>query len=196
MADVQLESDHIILLCTSNCDDNSFYQNTLQQSQSTTSNTLQDHFDQLPASLQQICGHVILPDDDGIAMDGSLLGVSNGSVKGIKATHAWTLTTDSCDHLAMKGCGPVDGNTSTLSSFRSEVQGQVALLIMMTLLVRVHNITHSSFTSICDNQGALKCLQPLETGLWLHHHKEADADLLLTFCQWSDTNIKCTPQWV
>ena len=201
MADVQVESDRIILLCTSNRDDNSFQCNTLQQSQSTTTDTLQDHFNQLPASLQRICGHIILPDDDGIhlaqaAMDGSLLGVSDGSVKDNKATHAWTLTTDSCDPLAMKGCGPVDGNASTLSSFRSEVQGQVALLIMITLLVRVHNVTQSSFTSICDNQGALKRLQPLETGLRLHHHKEADADLLLTFRQWSDTNIKRTSQWV
>ena len=161
MTDVQIESDHIILLCTSNHDDTSFYRNTLQQSQSTTTDILQDHFDQPPASLQCICGHIILPHDNGMhlaqaAMDGSLLGVNDISVKGIKATHAWTLTTDSCDHLAMKRCGLVDGNASTLSSFWSEVQGQITLLIMMALLFWVHNVTHSSFTSICDNQGALK----------------------------------------
>ena len=116
--------------------------------------------------------------------------------KGTKATQAWTLTTGFEDHLSMKGGGPVDGIISTLSSFWSEVQGQVVLLIMMTLLVRVHNVLQPLFTSICNNKGALKWLLPLKTGLQLHHCKESDADLLFTFHQWSDDNIKHTSQWV
>ena len=91
------------------------------------------------------------------------------------------------DPHAMCGSGLVDGDHSTLSSFWVEVQGQVALLIMMTILVKVHQLSHPSFLSICDNQGAHKCLQPLKTGLCLCHHKEAEADLLLTFWQWSTT---------
>ena len=200
MADVRITKECIILLCTSTHNDNDYY---CYQSQykSPIAETLQDHFDQLPTSLQRICGHIIIPKDGGThlaqaAHDGLLLGVSDGSVKGSQATQAWTLTTSPNDPLSMKGCGPVDGSMSTLSSFRSEVQGQLALLIMITLLVKVHNVNQPSYTSICDNQSALKRLQPLTNSLKLHHHKEPEADLLLTFHQWSDNNVKCTPQWV
>ena len=65
----------------------------------------------------------------------SLIDISDGSVKGYCATHAWTLMTGHNDSLAMCGSGLVDGDQhSTLSSFWAEVQGQVALLVMMTLL--------------------------------------------------------------
>jgi len=200
MADVRITDEYIILLCTSTHNDNDFF---CYQSQYETLSavTLQDQFDQLPTSLQRICGHIIIPEDGGIhlaqaAHDGLLLGVSDGSVKGSQATQAWTLTTSPNDLLSMKGCGPVDGSTSTLSSFHAEVQGQLALLIMITLLVKVHNVSQPSYTSICDNQSALKRLQPLTNSLRLHHHKEPEADLLLTFHEWSNNNIKRTPQWV
>jgi len=49
------------------------------------------------------------------------------------------------DPLAMCGSGPVDGDHSTLSSFWAEVQGQVALLIMMMLLDRRYIISMSQF---------------------------------------------------
>ena len=112
------------------------------------------------------------------------------------ATHAWILTTGPTDRLSIRGCGPVDGTASSLSSFCTELQGQVALLIMVTLLMKVHSFSNSSYTSVCDNQGALKRLQPSQSGLRLCHHEEPDADLILTFRQWSDNNIHRTSKWV
>ena len=55
----------------------------------------------------------------------SIIGVSDGSVKGCHTTHAWTLMTGHNDPLAMCSSGYVDGNHLTLSSFQAEVQGQV-----------------------------------------------------------------------
>ena len=199
--DVQIEGDIIILLCTSN---RQTCMTTSYQPAQTTNNisqTLQTQFELLPASLQRICGHVIFPTDNGVhlasaAVNGHLVGVSDGSLKTDIATHAWTLTTGPTDQLALCGCGPIDGVASTLSSFRTEVQGQVALLIMVSLLSKVHVLSHSSFTSVCDNQAALKRLQPSQEGLRLRHHKEPDADLILTFRQWSDNNIHRSSKWV
>jgi hypothetical protein len=200
-ADVLIDTNKITLLGISDRIEYTHPYTNVHQNRTNHPYTLREHFLELPTSLQRLCGHISFPPDNGkhladAAMDTRLLGVSDGSVKGSRATHAWTLTSGHNSEFAMSGSGPVDGNQSTLSSFRAEVQGQVALLIMMTLLTKTHQLSLPSFTSICDNQGALKRLQPLETGLRLHHHKEADVDLLLTFRKWSSNNITRTPRWV
>ena len=196
--DIQKEPDRIILLCKSTWDVGTL---NLNPSATDIPHNLQNKFDLLPASLQRICGHLIFPPDDGVhlaqaAIEGHLLGVSDGLLKNDRATHAWTLTTGPTEQLSICSCGPIDRTASTLSSFCTELQGQVALLIMVTLLMKVHSLSNSSYTSVCDNQGTLKHLRPSQTGLCLHHHKRPDADLILTFCQWSDNNIHQTSKWI
>jgi len=153
-------------------------------------------------SLQRICRHIIFPPNDRVhlaqvAIEGHLLGVSNGLLKNDVVTHAWTLATGPTGWLSMHSCSLVDSTAaSTLSSFCTEVQGQVALQIMMMLLMKVRSLSYSSYTSVCDIQGTLKYCQLSQTGLCLHHHKEPDADLILTFQQWSNNNLHCMSTWV
>ena len=64
-----------------------------------------------------------------------IIGISNGSVRGTKATHAWTLLMGSKMGMKISGRGPVDGPARRISSFRAELQSQIALFIITMLLV-------------------------------------------------------------
>jgi len=66
--------------------------------------------------------------------DRTLLGVSDGSVKNGQGTHAWVLTSSASSPHRIMGAGPVDGVPKSMHSYRSELQGQVAVSLMVVLL--------------------------------------------------------------
>jgi len=56
--------------------------------------------------------------------------------------------------MAIKGSGPVDGHRPT--AFRAEMQGQVAVLIVSSLLVAARGIRQARIISLCDNKATLR----------------------------------------
>ena len=53
---------------------------------------------------------------------------------------------------AVKGKGPVDVVAEFLSSFRVELQGQLAILLLVGIIANVYKIIGGRFHSFCDNQ--------------------------------------------
>jgi hypothetical protein len=92
-------------------------------------------YNNLPTSLQRLCGTIRFPSDDGKQLIDFLLthnmpiqGMSDASLKEDQCAHAWILTTGNPDHINdpamhIKGAGAVDGNATDLSSARGELQG-------------------------------------------------------------------------
>jgi hypothetical protein len=57
----------------------------------------------------------------GIAGQGGIFGISDGSVKGPSSSHAWTVTTGPGEKDQVTGGGPVDGPLKSLTSFCTEL---------------------------------------------------------------------------
>jgi hypothetical protein len=106
---------------------------------------------QLPKSLRRLCGRISIPPDGGKKLmayvkddETALLGVSDASIKNGCGTHAWILTTGEMEHMSdpcmkLEGSGPVDGDPYTMSSARGELQGQTALAIVTSTLLKEHD---------------------------------------------------------
>ena len=112
-------------------------------------------------TLQRICGTIYFPEDSRrhlavAALQGDLYGISDGSVRGKASMHAWKIKSmGDQETLTLKGSGPVDGTACTISLYRVELQGQLAILIVITLVIKTFAIKDASITSACDNQSVL-----------------------------------------
>jgi len=52
----------------------------------------------------------------------------------------WQITTGTHDTLKIQGSGPVDGVNCALSSYRAELQGQLTIHIMLTLVIQMYKL--------------------------------------------------------
>jgi hypothetical protein len=160
----------------------------------------------LPKSLRRLCGKISFPPDGGIQLmdhlretQDSLIGVSDASIIEGNGTHAWILTTSDTAHLEdpymkIEGSGPVDGDTSTMSSSRGELQGQTALAIITKKLINEHNAHDIPITFFSDNQGVQRCCSNSK----LHrigHHRKANIDLQLEHNK-SLKDLNISHKWV
>ena len=155
----------------------------------------------LPPELQRLVGRVIFPADDGEAILDAIrsgervFGVSDGSASRGAATHGWKLARWPCDPLAIRGSGPVDGYRP--HAFRAEMQGQLAVLIITSLLVADRGIPRARIVSLCDNKATLRRLAAHSRALRVKNQLESEVDLFLIYRQWMQRHhVSCEYQWV
>jgi hypothetical protein len=155
-----------------------------------TPQSLTAAFRKLPDSIQQICGKVVFPPDDGkLLIDYleqhseslCLYGASDASFK-INASHAWVISSGNVTDIndpfkSIHGSGPVDGYGPHLSSTHGELQGQTAIAIVTNLFLRHHN-SSIPIRMICDNKSAIAPPVP-PTLTRIRFHRDPDVDLRL-----------------
>ena len=100
-------------------------------------------FDNIHPSLQQTCGTIHLPPDNGESLiqqlwknNNTIYGASDASLKNGKSSHAWIISSGNIDDISnpynrIYGSGPVHDD---LSSFRGELQGINAIMIIASIL--------------------------------------------------------------
>jgi hypothetical protein len=85
-------------------------------------------------TVQQVCGSIPFPLDNGIALiqsiqdKSSIYGMSDASLKHGRDTHAWIISSGNADDITnpmlhISGSGPVNGLPQYLPSSRRELQG-------------------------------------------------------------------------
>lgn len=167
--------------------------------------TLRAYFSSLPMAIQQICGTITFPTDNGVQMvskcrrnNNKVFGASDASFQQGSTTHAWVILSGEISDLetpnmTISGCGAVDGYPIHMSSGRGELHGITVLSIMTDVLYNFHSFT-GAMTAVCDNQGVIKkCDNPSTNNLW--RQRETNNDLYITqqyYKRW--TNMKL--EWV
>jgi hypothetical protein len=153
--------------------------------------SLEHSFNNLHPALQEICGTLHFPPDNGHALmeeiqhsSGKIFGASDASLKSGRATHAWIISPGKKDDinnplLHISGPGMVHGNPNYLSSARGELQGITAMSIICNMLSRHHN-RQTKLSAICDNVGVInKCTKGKFSSL--RRNRDANIDLYLTY---------------
>jgi len=151
--------------------------------------SLHGAFQDLPKSLQDICGSICFPPDDGKNIidnthdSMTLFGASDASLKDSKGSHAWIISTglpsDISDETRnITGNGPVDGFIHHQSSSRGELQGITAVSIFSQLLLHFHKVIRK-IDIICDSQGMVNRCANIHFKS-LRSHRMPNADLFLT----------------
>jgi len=168
--------------------------------------TEQSLWRQLDREARRLCGKIIMPNDhrrkiiDYIkSAKKSLIGVSDALVLHGHGRHAWILTTGERHHIGdptmlIMGKGVVGGHQYNMSSARAELQGQTALAIMCSYLLKLHAEMDIPVTFLCNNQGILHGRQN-HTQTKLRYHRRANMDLYLEY--WMASNgLKIKNKWV
>jgi len=145
--------------------------------------SLQDLYENLPPELRRTIGNVNWPQFPELVsivqsiQEGTAVAVSDGSVRidDDAATHAWIIQAE--DGSEITGKGPVDGIIEPRTIHRAELQGQTAIFLMITLIVKCAGIIGGKIISFCDNKAVV---QKMQRGwqVWRYRHtKGADGDL-------------------
>jgi hypothetical protein len=155
-----------------------------------TNSSLEEAFRNLPLAIQQTCGNIHFPSDNGeqilhqiMTLNSSLFGASDASFKNGRASHAWILSSGNIDDIVdpdchISGSGPVHSTPQYLSSARGELQGITAISIISALFAKFHNQA-LKVSSICNNRGIIsKCTEGTFSSL--HQNRDANIDLYLT----------------
>ena len=137
----------------------------------------------VPCTLQCLAEKAQWPTDQGHAIAHVLestlpMAGSNGSVMCKIVTHAWILTTGKAEEEIHRK-GPVDGAPEYHSSFRVELQGQLAILLLLGVVANAYRTLGRKLKCYCDNLGIIKCLRRAETGFQLNFHGGAELDHLI-----------------
>ena len=181
--------------------------NIIHSDQNSAPTTIFDLYAQLPPSLQRLIGkidwppHATLERITSSISDGTLVGASDGSVRYEEAlsTHAWILQAPDGSEIADNG--PVDGATCYRTSHRAEIQGQTALLLIISLFAKYFKLCHGKLTTFCDNQPVVKKLQKGWQLFRLRHTKGSDSDMQAILRSTLDTlriehGITHSTEWV
>ena len=105
------------------------------------------------------------------------MGVSDGSVRTTSdsSTQAWIILANNGSEI--RGRGPVDGTSDARTSHRAELQGSAALLLMVSLIGKLFNVTKGKISMFCNNQAVVTKLQK-GWHCWRYKHtKSPDGDL-------------------
>ena len=71
------------------------------------------------------------------------------------------------------------------------------MFIITMFLAHTFNLDALKITSLCDNRGALSRLGKIYKDIRFANHKEAEADLLLTYQEWVKNGlVKQSSPWV
>ena len=105
-------------------------------------------------------GDIIIPSSSDMSevtaaiTNSTAICVCDGSMKHRRGSHAWILSSVDT-YVKLEGAGPSDGNPATMTSYRPELQGLVALLSIIHLLTDTYSISSGSITIACDNISAV-----------------------------------------
>ncbi len=107
---------------------------------------------------------------------------SDASVKDGNCSHVWVITMTNIDHLndplmKITGGGAVDGNTSELTSFHGELQGQTALAIITNKMQGIIPNQQAMFHMYGDNLAVQNKCRETNTSK-IRHHRKANMDIL------------------
>jgi len=151
--------------------------------------SLSEAFLTLPIALQQTCGTIRFPSNDGLSIlqkiqqsKNNLYGASDASLKDGKAFHAWIILSGEIDDIEdplhhISGSGPIHGIPHFLSSARGELQGITAVAIIANLLSEYHN-KKLTISSTCDKTGVInRCSKGSFSSL--RRHRTANIDIYL-----------------
>jgi hypothetical protein len=150
--------------------------------------SLNDAYRNLSPAIQQMCGQITFPPDNGtqlldyIRNTSLLLYGSSDASKKESASHAWVLSAGRIEdiddpYMSIHGTGPVDGYALHLSSTRGEIQGHAALIAIVKLFLSFYNAT-SEIKFVCNNMSVIQIMP--DKGLpHLRKHRDNDLDLKL-----------------
>lgn len=151
---------------------------------------LEDYFQSNHPTIQQICGSISYPPDNGTAWMQSiqnkssiLFRASDAWLKEGRKSHAWIISSGHVDDimdplLHIYGFRPVHGLPQYLSSSRGELQGITAVSVTVKLLMDFHS-TSCKVKVVCNNTGMIsKCSRP--SNISLKCQRTANLDLFLT----------------
>ena len=180
-------------------------QHVIPSSAATEISTIRDLYSSLPRSLQRLMGHIEWPDEEttkalaDAIRQGTAVGASDGSVrtKEGRASHAWILHAPNGAEII--GKGPVDGNNSSRTSHRAELQGQAGLFLMVSMLVQFYSIVRGHVNTYCDNAPVVNKIRKGWSMLRLRHTKGPDSDLQATMRviqRQLDNKCSYTTEWV
>ena len=177
VVDVTVKEDSIYIIAQHPITD-WITQPTTQQAKSVL-----DLYAQLPPPLQRIIGKVDWPEPESLdklataISEGRAIGVSDGSVRRNAAlsSHAWII--HASDGSLVTGMGPVDGAEPFRTSHRAEIQGQAAILLILSLFAKFYGFVSCKLATFCDNEPVVKKMKKGWSFLRLRHTKGADSDL-------------------
>jgi hypothetical protein len=111
-----------------------------------------------------------------------LFCVSDGSYdpKLGKGSHAWVMT-NAVGAYRLDGAGPADGDPRSMSSFRPELQGLLASVIMLATIEATFSLPNDCrVTLVCDNESAIQVLSQIAANrFYIVEPSQTDVDLLL-----------------
>ena len=128
-----------------------------------------------------------------VIMQGTLHACSDGSVdKGI-GSHAWVFA-HSDGTILLQGAGPDDGNPVTMSSYRLEAGDFVAVLFLLSCVIKNNAIGKGRTRVYCDQKNTLEKI--FTDVLPIYPLLEADYDLLgIARSLVSAVHIYLIPEW-
>lgn len=88
-------------------------------------------------------------------MDGSAVAVSDGSLKNRIGTAAYTIE-GATSHNKVYGVNQVPGPIAEKVSYRCELAGIYAMVIIINCIAKCHNVTGGKCTLACDKEAVLK----------------------------------------
>ena len=104
----------------------------------------------------------------------------DGSVKEGVSTHAYVFADSRNKHIIIKGAGPTDGKLPFLTSFRSELTGILATLLIVAICVKDDNISKGKISYFIDNRSAMEASFLSETTSAIFPLLQSDYDLIMT----------------
>ncbi len=198
--EVAHDNNTIMILCESNI--NSHGPMSVEDKTISTAHL----YDKLPTALKKMCGRVPIPPDGGKQLlenikkkNTPLIGVSDASLHKDQCSHAWIICSGNIDdvndpNMHISGEGIVDGPADYLSSTRGEAQGQAALAVMASIMLKANDSLNTPIKLVGDNKGVQT--KTAKKGFYkLRHHREANADIFLEYHQHAKTLNK-TIGWV
>ena len=130
----------------------------------------------------------LIPSETAVSHIVSLWGmndlfcVSDGSFdpKTGRGSYAWVMTNAASAHR-LEGAGPTDGDPSTMSSYRPELQGLLASVTMLSAIASTYSLSDGCrATLVCDNEAATQVLNQIAANrYYIVEPSQTDVDLLL-----------------
>ena len=111
---------------------------------------------------------------------GHCIGASDGSKLGASLAHSWSLADELTEKTIISGCCSLAGEGKTMSSFRAEAMGIIAVLDMIYYVEKLY--PKSKFPPVrvyCDNYSVIQKVKKTQLEFSTKHAIEDDTDVIL-----------------
>ena len=159
IAQVTIRLEHEIAMFEGSAPTRSTEPTRSQDHEEAQHSNLQDIVDGIDESLQWIVDDVTLPEDEGRKIAAQIIRsegkcISDGSLKAGRGTAAaFFFTEDGDTEYVIQNRTP--GEVPDQSSYRSELCGIFANIVMVNAITRFHGVENGKVTIACDNESAL-----------------------------------------